>query len=397
VKNYKNEILTRLIDKYERSRSFTGDNTVKQSFTVDFAKEFPEYSDDARIQEIQAINQAADELDQKGLVTIRKAKNGLRKAAVLNADALNEGYIFLGRKPRKELNKRLEELLEQYCGSSELLDRFCSKQLERLQMNKNIEYFDGDFRKFENVLKAAAEATRVNSETYRRDFSIRVFGDSKQFEKILGTVESILFNYGDFPEKDTVLEELNIVRNPGHVYFKGQGILTIAGQTMDLSKLKGDIAVSSVSLGQIENIRVTGQRVITIENLTTFNAFDPGDAFVIYLGGYHNAPRRLFIQKLFQSNKEKEYYHYGDIDAGGFQILEHLRSRTGVLFQPLHMDIETLRANLSYTKKLTENDRKRLKAMLEKESGGELDEVIRYMLDHDCKLEQEALDQSALP
>ena len=53
------------------------------------------------------------------------------------------------------------------------------------------------------------------------------------------------------------------------------------------------------------------------------------------------------------------------------------------------MNIGTIKKYKDYTKKLTENDRIRLKNLL----GGEFDEVINYMLENDCKLEQEAIDQ----
>ena len=89
--------------------------------------------------------------------------------------------------------------------------------------------------------------------------------------------------------------------------------------------------------------------------------------------------------------KEKSRYricHYGDIDAGGFSILLDLRKKTGVHFEPLHMDVETLSENLHFTKTLTENDIKRLKNFV----GSEFKDVIAYMLRNNCKLEQEALD-----
>ena len=60
----------------------------------------------------------------------------------------------------------------------------------------------------------------VQQETFERDFSVRVFGDSKAFGNIKGTIVSILNEYGDFPEKESILEDLNIVRNPGHVYLR---------------------------------------------------------------------------------------------------------------------------------------------------------------------------------
>lgn len=140
----------------------------------------------------------------------------------------------------------------------------------------------------------------------------------------------------NFPEEDTILEDLNIIKNPGHVYIKGSAIITIKGQRLNLSVLNGDIAISSALLPEISSISVTGSRVMTIENLTTFNAFHESDTFAVYLGGYHNSHRRNFINKIYNDNPDAEYYHFGDIDAGGFYILLHLRAKTGVHFMPYH-------------------------------------------------------------
>lgn len=45
---------------------------------------------------------------------------------------------------------------------------------------------------------------------------------------------------------------------------------------------------------------------------------------------------------------------------------------------------------MQYAKRLEKNDRKRLLSLL----GSEFDDTINYMLEHDCKLEQEAIDLS---
>jgi len=52
------------------------------------------------------------------------------------------------------------------------------------------------------------------------------------------------------------------------------------------------------------------------------------------------------------------------------------------------MDVKTLKANIQYTKKLTENDKKRLAVLAETEFG----ETVEFMLENNCKLEQEAMD-----
>lgn len=169
---------------------------------------------------------------------------------------------------------------------------------------------------------------------------------------------------------------------------KGSAIITIKGQRLNLSVLNGDIAISSALLPEISSISVTGSRVMTIENLTTFNAFHESDTFAVYLGGYHNSHRRNFINKIYNDNPDAEYYHFGDIDAGGFYILLHLRAKTGVHFMPYHMGIPELQQFKSYTKPLTENDVKRLTALLD----SEFSDTLNYMMKNNCKLEQEALD-----
>jgi len=142
-------------------------------------------------------------------------------------------------------------------------------------------------------------------------------------------------------------------------------------------------------LDDITAIEVLGNKVITIENLTSFHAFNEMDYLVIFLGGFHNKIRRKFIKRLYQENPKANYYHFGDIDAGGFYILEHLRRMTEVDFKPYKMDIEILTRFKSYTKSLTKNDRERLKKLLDTDYS----RTIQYMLDNNCKLEQETVKQ----
>lgn len=388
MKNYDKIILNKLLDKYERSKSFTGQNSVRQSFSVKITELFPEYADDSEYASFAAINEAADRLCEKGFVSCKKQRNGVIISVSLVLDSRDRSYEYLNRTPKKDIHILLKELLNRYIGKNEVLSRYCNEQLKRIESNKSVGYFDGDFDRFENTLKALVEVFNVQSETFQRDFSIKALGDSKAFEKVKSKVVSILFEYGDFPEKETLLEELNIIRNPGHVYFKGAGRINLNGQIIDFSEMRGNLAISSSLLKSVEKITVTGDSVMTIENLTTFNAFSDANVFAIYLGGYHNTDRRDFIRKVYEQNHDKKFLHYGDIDAGGFYILRHLREKTKIDFRPYNMDVGTLKKHAAYTKRLTENDRKRLHCLLE----SEFCDVINYMLENNCKLEQEVLD-----
>ena len=53
-----------------------------------------------------------------------------------------------------------------------------------------------------------------------------------------------------------------------------------------------------------------------------------------------------------------------------------------------HMGIPELQKFKAYTKLMSNNDKKRLAAL----NDSEFAETVNYMLEHDCKLEQEALD-----
>ena len=385
---YEKQILNVLLDKYEGSKSFIGTNQVNQSFTCKVAQMFPKYKDDSEYELFCAINEAVDTLVVQGFVTAKKMKNGVVQSITLIVEAIEKVYEYLGRTPKSDTVSDLKRLLNLYKDDNIILYSYCNRQLERLAANKSVEFFDDDLDVYESILKVISKITEVKCETFERDFSIQVLGDSKAFEKVRSKVVSLLYKYGDFPDRETLLADLNIIKNPGHVYFKGKGKLTICGQEIDFSQMSGDMAISSEMLKNVDDIIVFGDVVITIENLTTFNAFKCDNSFAIYLGGYHNTSRRNFIKKVYEQNPDKQYLHFGDIDAGGFYILQHLRNKTGIEFVPYCMDMKTLKENLQYTKKLTENDKKRLSALAETEFG----ETVEFMLEYNCKLEQEAMD-----
>ncbi|MNP26973.1 hypothetical protein D3C76_1198590 [compost metagenome] len=158
--------------------------------------------------------------------------------------------------------------------------------------------------------------------------------------------------------------------------------------TINALDFKGGFAISSKDIDEIEAIEVNSSELITIENLTSFNNYNENNS-VIYLGGYHNSVRKKLLTKIYESNRDVTYYHCGDIDVGGFKILNHLKRKTSIPFLPLNMDIETLEKNISYGKELTANDRKELEKMINDEMYSEYKEILSFILNKNRKLEQE--------
>lgn len=412
---FQKKVLESLLDSYEKSKTFQGENQVKQSFSVQIGKLFPIYRDDAEYDYFCRINEAMEELNAAGLVTLESERNGVLRKVVLNTKRLDACYEYLGRTPRRQEQEALlriwEELSEEQARKSSASDeskgsecflplrRYIAAQYLRIEKNQNVEYYNHDLREYRELLEAAEAVLRNREEIFIRNFSMQMFHDSKRMEQLASKLAALLFQYGEFEEKSSVLEECGIVHTPTYVMMKGNARLTLGSQELDLSLLQGDIALSTESLKSLRDIVVLGARVVTIENLTSFHDYPEGEDFVIYLGGFHNQVKRDFLLYLYERNREKEYRHFGDIDAGGFYILEHLKRKTGIDFRSLYMDITTLQRYREDRKPLTENDRRRLMQLKEElderrrrdEKTEDYRDVIDYMLEQECKLEQEAI------
>ena len=280
-----------------------------------------------------------------------------------------------------------------------VLDTYFAAQRVKISKNQKVEYFDGKKQEFLDLLTLVKLICTNEEEQFIRDFSVRHFLDSKRVEALANKAQALMYQYGEYQDRESVLEECGIVKTPTYVCLKGNGRMTLGGQVIDLSKLNGDMALSTTSLKELDKIEILGDCVVTVENLTSFHDYNGSEDFVIYLGGFHNTTKRKFLVDLYKQNSNKEYMHFGDIDAGGFYIYEHLKLKTGIPFKTLHMNVETLKKYSSQTKTLTQADRRRIESLLKKlddkykgrKVNEDYGEVLQYMLDNNCKLEQETL------
>lgn len=399
IEKIKQKTLNKLIDQYEKSKTFTGDNQVNQSFSKSIGELFPKYQDDAEYELFCDVNEAMKNLEIMELVTLKKKCGNVLDKVYLNMKKLPESYQYLARQPKKELNNSITELFDKYSGTP-LLNRYFEVQRTNIENNRRVDFYDGSQQEYEDLLYLCREVLLNEEELFIRDFSMRCFGDSKKVESLLNKAQALLYQYvEDFSSKENVFEECGIVRTPTYVYMKGQARISIGKQILDLSEIKGDIAFSTTSLKEITNIEIFASRIVTIENLTSFHDIDTQDMFVVYLGGFHNRTKCEFLKILYLNNKDKNYLHFGDIDAGGFYIFDHLKRKTGIPFNTFYMDIPVLEGNKEMWKPLSENDKRRLKSLLGKKKmeviKSDSDEMcintIEYMLKHNCKLEQEAV------
>lgn len=419
-------ILNALLDKYERSATFRGDNAVKQSFTVKPEELFSHYRDDADYDCFVSVNDAVCALAGYGFIGCDQRNSVVLKIS-LKTEKLPEVYKALGRIPKDRTINEMRIFLEEQkqilrvddaggIYKEELSEndsddvksallQYISNQEERLQVAKLPEYYE-NLKDYSDLWILLRFLSKEHGEVFVRDLSVKLYRDSKRLEAIAGKAESLLYKYGSFPEREKVLEECSVLKTPSYVMCKGSMILRLDKQELDLGKLSGDLAFSGKTLSEISEIVVTAKRLVTVENLTTFHRYEGGpEEAVVYLGGFHNTVKRDFLKRIYRNNKNLSFFHFGDIDAGGFYIFEHLRRKTGIPFRPMNMGIPELQKYKDYTKPLSVSDVARLNKLIEKYSGvlestDEADKEIadqtiktlKYMLENNVKLEQEALE-----
>ncbi len=402
---YEERILQTLLDSYERSRLSRGENEVAVHIAFPITpKTMPIYFDENSLA-YEEIHGTAGHLEEMGYTcSVWKGgkKNHILQKIVLCDEKVDEIYRHLGRVPEKQMQQAQLAVLQELkteC-STPVARNFICWLMKRLEQGKTVkEYLNLDDTEGSRRLIRAIHRIETNQkEIYIREFSVQCFGDSKELEKKSGLIGKIFRRFSDDMEdmdNDVILEEYGIYRTPNYVYVKGSGRLRIGtpeAYDIDLRSLRQGIGLSGEDLDGLEwKVDVSVKRIITIENLTTFFRWEEPDSVLIYLGGYHNAVRRKFLQKLYQVFPEAEYFHFGDIDVGGFEIYEDLCRRTGIPFTTYKMGISELEQYEQYTRELTENDRKRMDSLLNNEAYENVWPILRYMKEHGKKLEQESI------
>ena len=395
---YDRMVLNHLLDTYENSLLSIGENRRKVQIEFRFTRtSIPAYYDESS-SEYEKIHILMNALENKNMITViwkdHKQGHFIQKVR-MNADQIDEIYRYTGRKPKHGLEEENRVFLQKYLNEdAPVTVNFVGYLLERLENHKSVkEYITlENLQETEKFLRACVSVEQNKTPCYIREFSIQHFQDSKYFEQIESRIIRVFRQFDEeYKEMDAVelLAEYGIYQTPDFVYFKGDVRLLVEGEEMNLSLLKQGIGISGED---IENIRFSDfsriQKVITVENLTSFFRYHEENSLLVYLGGYHNRVRRKLLQKIYDAIPSAKYYHFGDIDAGGFLIFLDLRKKTEIPFESFRMDLDTLKQYSQYGKKLTETDKKRLEKLGEEK---EFSEVIRYMLEKNIKLEQECI------
>ena len=382
-------ILTRLLSSYLNRDSFYNPAKVGQKVVLERRDSlFNPYRRSLEIEDDVRF------LERKGFVFVTRHEDAFVSIELnKNEGALESIFAYLDMEdPRIEISKCLE-ILNSRANEQTVAGRFCSAMIPKLyHVKPSTSNYFSDSAELSKLLTAIDAVEKLQQETLFRVLSIQLFGNSKELEKMQSTLDTVFRKYDSivYDEEDDPLAVHCLVKNPTSVLLKGPLCFSCFGQTIDLSKWEGNFSLSSKAIADFNPLKLFAKRIITIENLTSFTSFEDKDALVIYLSGFHDATKKELLQRIHEAFPNAPFYHFGDMDSGGFYIFRRLCQDTGIDFLPYKMDIEAFEQVKGFAIRLSDNDRKRLSLQLESDDFGMFHDLIRLMLQMDVKVEQEA-------
>lgn len=404
-------ILHQLLDSYEKSNQYRGTASGQRRLFFRFsAKTLPDYYSERSSQAREKINAELTAYERQGLIQLIwvRFEEGHELAKVaMSPEQVELVYAHLGREPRLAVEKETLARIQywQQTVVTPWISDFLVAMAARVEQHQSLSPYleSSDLALTDQVMRALVGLATLSEETPERVFSLRVLGYSKSFRGLRGRVVHILRDYfpqaqeylDEDPKGRTLLAELGLVDNPQHLYLSGPLVLSNDGTELDLNPIKPAIGLPIAFVEHAEPMCCTAQAVLTVENLTSF--YQAAQAYpqwlVIYLGGFHNRPRRELLQKLHALVGDTvPFYHWGDLDWGGFSIFVHLRRRTGIPFAPYLMDLETLTRWEEHAVAFEESYARRLDALLADADYQPFHELIQYMLARGIRLEQESIE-----
>lgn len=387
------EILTELINVYERSKVSKGQNKVHKDIKLDITHRA---FDKHRNNDNGELDIAIQRIERDGYAKITYTRNGQFQCLILNLDeaSIDRIYKQLKRPNPKILITKFKELFEKKLDGCQIVKDFASKMIKFLDEKKlsAVQQYIASEKDLEDVCKAIEAMSLLEEDVQERIFCAKLFSDSKRFNDLRGKISKIIREFSDepFDDEDDVIASMGVIKNTAYAFIKGDLTLKINNQVIDLKEYGEPLALSDIAIKNAEINEVHSDALYTIENMTSFDTFKKNNCVIIYLGGFHNRTKRELIKKIADVAPNIKFFHYGDIDAGGFYILNHLRNKTSILFEPYMMGITELKKYKDSCKRLTLNDRNRLMKILGDSMFTEFKETILYMLSEDVKLEQEA-------
>ena len=399
---HQERVLNLLVDQYEKSPAFRGEEKINRLPRVTARKAWPAYADNFTPVELRDQFEAEmEQLSHHGLVDLHWDKPPRRelKTILAREDAWPAVYRLLRRTDAKTVEQEQLAFFRQ-AGATPPTRRYARAEAERIAGRKKPLYPPEKAQ----VLIDLADRIYTN-ETFllERELSMAFFHDSKAFEKSWRRpVVELLLQYadGDYgleqlrnPDSErekqaVVLAAHHIEANPSYLYMKGDITLYFEDGTELRLPPNLSAGLQTPGLEKLTRVETSAAFVMTVENLTAYHRVKEPEGLCLFLSGFHQLGMEKLLRKIAESRPDMVWRHFGDPDPAGIQILQHLRRRTGLPIAPWHMSACDLEQWKEWAKPLEDHDFPRLRTLRE---DPEWREAAEWMLQNRLKLEQEGI------
>lgn len=402
---WRDMILNRMIDKYERTTAYANGEVPPNRIILNFygknKSDFPEYN----IEDYYArtsINEAVFKLAEKGYIFYEwmKGQNDHILSRIwLNFEKTDEIYKFLNRKSKRdvilsvvgELSDEIKKV------STDWIVQFYSDMLEYMKSHMKFgNLLSKEKSQRDDIYKLFFFIDRKNGSALKeRVFSEKCFGDSKYFENnVKSVLLSILRRYISSDLNDNeLLQIIGITKYPEQIEMCGEIIIN----SSNMGVLKNGFCIYSGEVDEISlSIDRSVSKIITIENRANFFSYlesmKKSDEIVIFHGGQYSPAKKKFFESVSNAMPETcKWYHWGDIDFGGFSMLLRLRKEICPSIVPYRMSKSELENYKNYTQTFSNEYAEKLLKLYEESHLEDCRECLNYMIKHKVKLEQEAM------
>lgn len=402
--NFKNLILNKLLDKYENSKSYSGTTNRRIIVKMSEVKEY----DIEDFAQRELCNTILIDLKKSNLIDIKWEdfeEGNILEYVWLIKDNIRNVYKEVGRINPKESYKIIINQIKQKEFSQNWIQTFIEDIKKYMQeKQKESTYLPLDVSN--NILVALSEIDKIqensaNPTILKRVFSIRCYNDSKYFERnIEKYIIKILrkYLYLEDLNNDEVLAEVGIVRYPEIIEFCGDIQLVVNGTRVNYYSITEGSYLNGNTILNIQNINIESniRQIIFIENKANYIDYiknKKDSELVIYHGGFYSPIKGEFFRKIYNVtyNKNVEFFHWSDIDIGGFSIFTRLRDNIIPDLKPFMMDIQTLSKYINSTNSFDESYRQKLAKLRQDVKYEIFWDVIDFMLEKNVRLEQESI------
>lgn len=396
---------------FERLVQHFNNKPGQHSFAVSTTTIWPEYlakkngSPNLDIENIHKFHQVIEQGIVDGLFISKKEVRG-NYYRQITADPKQVGLIAkrIGVLLRPEYDDCMRGVLKRFSTSKwPQVASWCANELGVRELKGVLSLFKFDPKadlecirlQFASFMSACEGVCALTEDVPMREFSAKYFNGSKDLERHY--VHKIAFvlapemveNKVDDKE---ILKTLHLVHNPALLIIKGAAKLVFRnGDVLTLTGKESPVALSKAFIDDIE--MVSARRVMTVENLTTFHSYPCSeDWLIVYSSGYANHNVVSFIRKAVYDNCLNTTWHFGDLDAFGFDILRNLAERAKVQVIPYCMGKDFYLEHKECAIGMSSANRKLFEKLLEDPYFSQDDrELFCQLLKDDCVLEQEAI------